>query len=940
MQGDDSRPITPESPMNNSLDDLTNTIDDLTLALNNFSRVPSPEPPSLLTCCCQQEDCENLKAWQQIKSRMENRLILSAEIGQALLQRHEAYVRRHENCSVNDGNSSGGENGDLRLSELLREKHALEKLPEVSSKTLHQELQEARMTISRLSASHAKSVGWETRLSVVTKEKDDLQQERDFESQRARVAESRFAALKDKTSNLQSEVRRLQNELEHRRLLRLESTESLLQDARSRIQMLHDTIGSPSTLSEDSELTKVLESLVDDNEGLKRDNAELQHLLAESRDDLHALQQEVEEQRANMPINPPRSRAGTPLMSHFGRTHHYSGSMPRAPLMDRRNSSVERRSLRPEPLTPETLGHELPPLSPGDSEYRSARRYSPLPTSLYPFELDRESNNGLASPRTHKPLFLLTRSCAVQTDPQATGLSPSPIPSPLLVPTPSPHDPRSESSSFSESNASNMAILIDRVTGLLTRMSQADALTLTNRLKRQHLRGADVGHLSRSTIGNIINDIGGLRVQFRYLLEDENLVTMCTRKDIRALFKLFREFFVEMGAIRVTLNDVILDPSIAPKIAELALDPAKAEADKNREGATPGSWMAPISRLFSASTAPRTDAVTVPERASPAAAALGGLVRSTSARPQRFVPKLQPALSASATTVNVEFSSGVGRSVTSSSADDIASSAQPQRSVARRPSLIGSSSSSVLGIFAGAPQSPDPWVVVPKGPRRVQSNLHGAGSPVLFRRPDFGLGNRLSRNVDAVIDEHNTRSSPIAPGGGEDEETDVVGPLMRHTLRRRGLSDSSIHSTYMGDETMTHEGSATPAEPAWPSKSSVLQALSRKVQSFRSGITDVLPSSYDERSDPKSPSVGVDTREAQGRDRENAPTPRSISKRKSGRGFLPDISSWAPPENLDPSFTNSLMVIGSPPRDEAAMLRHRDRMDDEFGKVNYGRRDY
>lgn len=71
----------------------------------------------------------------------------------------------------------------------------------------------------------------------------------------------------------------------------------------------------------------MLESLVNDNEGLKRDNAELQSLLAESRDDLHALQQEVEERRADMPMKSPRSHAGTPLHANFGRSHHYSGSL-------------------------------------------------------------------------------------------------------------------------------------------------------------------------------------------------------------------------------------------------------------------------------------------------------------------------------------------------------------------------------------------------------------------------------------------------------------------------------------------------------------------------------------------------------------------------------------------------------------------------------------
>ena len=75
---DPNRPVTPESPMANSLDHATSTIDDLTTALANFSRVPSPEPPSTVTCCCGKEDCENLKSWLALKSRLGSRLILSA----------------------------------------------------------------------------------------------------------------------------------------------------------------------------------------------------------------------------------------------------------------------------------------------------------------------------------------------------------------------------------------------------------------------------------------------------------------------------------------------------------------------------------------------------------------------------------------------------------------------------------------------------------------------------------------------------------------------------------------------------------------------------------------------------------------------------------------------------------------------------------------------
>jgi len=66
---------------------------------------------------------------------------------------------------------------------------------ESSNKTLLHELQEARSAISRLTAHHARSVGWDARLMAVTQEREDMQQERDFEAHRARQAEARIVAL-------------------------------------------------------------------------------------------------------------------------------------------------------------------------------------------------------------------------------------------------------------------------------------------------------------------------------------------------------------------------------------------------------------------------------------------------------------------------------------------------------------------------------------------------------------------------------------------------------------------------------------------------------------------------------------------------------------------------------------------------------------------------
>ena len=74
-------------------------------------------------------------------------------------------------------------------------------IAEASNKTLLHELEEARATVSRLTVHHVRAVGLDTRLSAVLQENDDLRQERDSQTQRAKVAEGRLTALKDRMGN-------------------------------------------------------------------------------------------------------------------------------------------------------------------------------------------------------------------------------------------------------------------------------------------------------------------------------------------------------------------------------------------------------------------------------------------------------------------------------------------------------------------------------------------------------------------------------------------------------------------------------------------------------------------------------------------------------------------------------------------------------------------
>ena len=72
---------------------------------------------------------------------------------------------------------------------------------ESSNKDLLQELEDAKADVARLSSQNARAVGLENRLAVALQEKDDLRQELDSATQRARMTESRIVSYREKCSS-------------------------------------------------------------------------------------------------------------------------------------------------------------------------------------------------------------------------------------------------------------------------------------------------------------------------------------------------------------------------------------------------------------------------------------------------------------------------------------------------------------------------------------------------------------------------------------------------------------------------------------------------------------------------------------------------------------------------------------------------------------------
>ena len=304
----------------------------------------------------------------------------------------------------------------------------------------------------------------------------------------------------------------------------------------------------------------------------------------------------------------------------------------------------------------------------------------------------------------------------------------------------------------------------------------------------------------------------------------------------------------------MTLNDVILDPSLAPKISEAMMNPSKGLGGKDTTGGAVG-WIAPIVKLFQGEEKPVPSSYSVaPTHGTLRTNSHGlghGLSATTQRSTSRIAPKLSPALSASTTTVNVEFQSGsAGRAITSthsaySSSNDVVNHGGQQTS---EEETRAKTSASVMGIFAGAPKpaSPqDPWIFIPKASRKPPSPLSQVasqnfetgteGGTLTVGRNTLKVNAQLSRVVDAVIDAQSPTVAAASP--------DYQATLAHRGLRHRVFSDSSIHTTLLnhaegGPGQNGEQKSAESRQADQESTSSgIWGSLEKKVMAFRSVST-------------------------------------------------------------------------------------------------------
>ena len=313
-----------------------------------------------------------------------------------------------------------------------------------------------------------------------------------------------------------------------------------------------------------------------------------------------------------------------------------------------------------------------------------------------------------------------------------------------------------------------------------------------------------------------------MRDQFRILVEQEQMerraqsdphafaldpnISLVTRRDFVALVKLLRDVLVELGRLRALVNKVLLDPGSAHRLRELDSGSVGAAVD-----AVAGSsgFLAPLSRLLSAASAVVAPGIEVAP-ASP-------LPKPPAQRLVRPAPKQMPSSGLTSATVNVEFGSGVVRRIAS-----VAPTDEPvegtTRPVPGRANMTGRRGD-LRSIFAGGGAGSAPeWVVLGNGRQTAAPFGRQAAMP-----------SPLSRQANAVLDTFaDPRKTPSTGAQSAD--------LLHRTLRPRGLSDSSIRSTF-------EEHAATSARPVARLLTPAALALSSEPSTRSASATMVVPES-------------------------------------------------------------------------------------------------
>lgn len=795
------------------------------------------------TCCCGRgtRRCRRARRATREWAEMEGDLRLAAEIGQALLRRSDALQ-----SALSQSQSEHSSRIDALMKKLtssIRETSRLEKRLEqadlnleaadASNRALVRELDDCRRELGRRKQTEAKCAALQDRLDRSRLDLDDARQELVVEQKRADRAESRVKNIEKRNEELGASLRLAKIDgaqrgaAEETDEARAKRRAEMMKIARERVASSMTTT-STDAKGAGGESEALLDDMLAENATMERNNEQLKQLLDGCNDEIARLREELTQRDETVTLRERSTDEGDEGTRRFG-----SEGM-------REHGDVEERKEESEPVVGASLSEEIIEATPVKSKVRSYRRPN-LPSSVVSSagsvsgaEVDADADvdiDGASSVTTS------ATTATTSTTPTTTTASTRPPQSSSSLGGPDDNNqksallaaPTSSSISKRELRTAQLVNLTDHVQRLFTRLAQADVDTLAKRLQRQHLTG-DVGHLARTTVNGILRDADGLRDHFKRLIDaesrhrdadaaslgssskgsssmDRESESLVARKEFFALVKVFKDLFFEMARLRNAVNEVHLNPGQASRILGEQLGLNGGQEDKGVMGA----W---LGRLFSGPTTGNATAAGSTAQAASQSSASSTTATAAAAQAPRNVrrqpsrnpsgsqlaaPRASAAVVSSTVAVEIKGTTHASAESGGATALDDAHS----ESSSSTPSLPTASGFTTSGFLQAGPR-PEVKRAHPHSLARTQSrNLSGLFVGSIpgqnITTPDASVpassSSATSRGLPpAGYDHTKYRLSRIV----DDDEISIRdGFVPERTLRPRGLSDSSIRSTFL-----------------------------------------------------------------------------------------------------------------------------------------------
>ncbi|KAF4471440.1 hypothetical protein FALBO_1645 [Fusarium albosuccineum] len=272
---------------------------------------------SEMTCCCGRVDCALLKRNSSILETVEKDVHTAAQLGQALLARHEAYMADAERDRLDltsrierlemDKQELEAENA-LKIEENRNLLDQLEMLnssvseSDTKIKALEASLLSSQQAVRRLESAAARAEDAERHLSLLELEQEELFQELRSTREDARTHAQRFKEAQRGILDMQDQLERMEEEAREERerhvevigrMERQREVDRQLNTAAGRLKGAAASKGLHDSKPSNAVVSHFVRDLLQDNANLQLGMAELREMLLNSNDEIQSLREQL-----------------------------------------------------------------------------------------------------------------------------------------------------------------------------------------------------------------------------------------------------------------------------------------------------------------------------------------------------------------------------------------------------------------------------------------------------------------------------------------------------------------------------------------------------------------------------------------------------------------------------------------------------------------------